>query len=43
MQTIKVASSKMYEKNILKYLNKNVKKFFYQPGCHTVGEIKRKV
>ena len=40
MQTIKVASSKMYEKNILKYLNQKCKKIFLSTGMSTIGEIK---
>ena len=40
MQTIKVASCKMYEKNILKYLNQKCKKIFLSTGMATIKEIK---
>ena len=40
MQTIKVASCKMHEKNILKYLNQKCKKIFLSTGMATIKEIK---
>ena len=40
MQTIKVASSKMHEKNILKYLNQKCKRIFLSTGMSTIKEIK---
>ena len=38
---VKVASSKMLDKNLLKYLNKKCKKVFLSTGMSNISEIKR--
>ncbi len=40
INSIKIASSKMREKNLLKYLNKKSKKIFLSTGMSTISEIK---
>ena len=40
MKTIKVASSKMHEKNILKYLNKKCNKIYLSTGMANIKDIK---
>ena len=40
MRTIKIASSKMHEKNMLKYLNRKCEKIFLSTGMSTIKEIK---
>ena len=41
LKTIKIASSKMYEKNLLKYLNEKCKKIYLSTGMSNINEIKK--
>lgn len=43
LKNIKIASCKMTDKNLLKYLNKNCKEIFLSTGASNIKEIKRSV